>query len=191
MKLQAIFICGGHGKSWYGTNDCGAVNGNLTEREINVAVGRSLLNKLKKNFPNILIQGVGVETDASNGTKQKFLNNCIKQNGFNSKNCLSLHLHCNSATNKTAKGVEAYSDYAEMADFGSTLTNHIANWFGTKDRGLKVAKNTRAGFITSDACPSILLEMGFLSNDYDKVYLQNTKKLAETISFVVNKIFNS
>ena len=68
-----------------------------------------------------------------------------------------------------------------------SLTAHISDWFGTKNRGWKKARGTRAGFISGYGCMGLLLELGFLSNDDDKKYLKKTENLAETISFVSQK----
>jgi len=188
-NIQLIAILAGHGKSWYGTKDPGAVAGNLKERDINVEVGRSLVKKLKERFPSTYIQGIGIETEASIYSKRKFLKKCIAENGLKAEKCLAIHLHCNAATPK-AKGVEAYSDYADMANFGSSLTNHMSSWFNSLDRGLKVANGTRAGYISSDGCPSILLELGFLSNKDDRKYLTRYDDLAETIAFTLESVYN-
>lgn len=185
--IKNIFVVAGHGKNWYGATDCGAVAGNLTERAINIKVARELTAKLKKNYPKKYIQSIGVETEASIKQKQKFLKSCIVQNGLNPDECLALHLHCNAHSDTDARGVECYASLSAVEGLAGTLTENLANWFSTKNRGAKKTRGTRAEYIENDACPALLLEMGFLSNLTDRTYLLRPRNLAESILFILKK----
>lgn len=189
-------IISGHGKSWLGTADCGAVykkDGKvmLTEREINVAIGKELFYKLKNEFPTKFIQPVGIETEASISKKQAFIRSCLAENAIQASECLAVELHCNSVIDSSARGAECYFSTASLSGLCSSLSNHVSSWFGTKNRGAKTAYGTRAGYILSNGCPSILLEMGFLSNSEDRKYLGRHADLAETISFILQDFVRS
>lgn len=185
--IKAVFVIAGHGKSWYGTSDVGAVAEGLTERELNVKVARNLTQKLQREFPKKYVQSIGVETEASIAQKQKFLANCLAQNGLQAEECLAIHLHCNAHADTNARGVECFYAQSALAQLAETLSATLAGWFGTKNRGGKKAQSTRAGFIVNDACPAILLEMGFLTNKTDRAYLLRPRNLAESILFILKK----
>lgn len=185
--IKSVFILAGHGKSWYGAKDVGAVADDLTEREINVKIARQLTQKLRKHFPRKYVQSIGVETEASIAQKQKFLQSCITQNGLKPEECLAVHLHCNAHTNPDAQGVECYFERPALEDLARRMSKILASWFGTKNRGAKIAQGTRAGYIAGDNCPAILLEMGFLSNKSDQKYLLKPRNLGESIFFILKK----
>ena len=85
---------------------------------------------------------------------------------------LFVSIHVNSAgTNTSARGIETY--YTPKEDtrnkvFADMVQNKLIETFNTRDRGVKenvfiVTKNTEA--------PSILVEMGFLSNQEDRAMM--------------------
>ena len=141
----------GGGGTWgqIGQDGGGAGNG-LRERDVNVDVGRELVKRLQSRFPTLYVQGVGVETEASIAKKQKFMKDCLEEKGFGYSDCLAINLHCNGATDSSARGVECYTDCAGIEDFAVNLVQCVANWFGTKVRGKKTAKGSRAAFIAND-----------------------------------------
>jgi len=87
------------------------------------------------------------------------------------------------------KSVDSYIMFEFMQDkyidrsisFASEIQNHFKNFAGRSDRGVR-----QAGFwvLYQSACPSVLVELGFISNSAEEKYLASgggQKQLAESI----------
>ncbi|WP_273276173.1 N-acetylmuramoyl-L-alanine amidase family protein [Maribacter polysiphoniae] len=80
-----------------------------------------------------------------------------------------ISLHCNQATNKNAKGIEVYVDEKRKryskSSFGlaNNIQRELNDMIGFKSRGVKVA-NFQILQETTNHCPAVLLELGFLSS---------------------------
>jgi len=93
---------------------------------------------------------------------------------------LFVSLHCNHSDNPNSRGVEVY-----VADLASKNSDD-ATWFafqlqaalnrelGYESRGVKFA-NFQALRETIDDCPSVLLELGFLSNKDESSYIRKSE----------------
>ncbi|MGB3607609.1 MAG: M56/M15 family metallopeptidase [Psychroserpens sp.] len=97
---------------------------------------------------------------------------------------LFLSLHCNASKNSLANGVEAYidlnhEDHDKMLHHAELLLQNQTNYFtsrGVKTGNFYLLKNT--------SVPSVILELGFLTNDGDRNLLFNTnqqKNIAQSI----------
>jgi hypothetical protein len=88
-KVQLIVVEAGHGLSNWGTKDCGAVGrfgeSVYIERNIAKEIAKRMLVILKGK-PELkgchIIQGVGIETEATKGAKTKFVNTVIRESGI-------------------------------------------------------------------------------------------------------------
>ncbi len=100
---------------------------------------------------------------------------------------LFISLHCNHAQNKNAKGIEAYTYSYGSKSINSktalksrlmalTILNAINQHLNFKSRGIKSA-NFQVLRDNKDVCPSILVELGFLSNQDECSYLKSDLKL--------------
>lgn len=154
-----IVIDAGHGG-----RDSGAVNGGLYEKAAALAVAKILKDKLIKAGHNIIMTR---ETDIFIELQDR----CKISNS--NKADLFISLHCNSATNSTAQGIETwyYTTSAKGKDLASKIQGHLIKNTNAKDRGIKagtfyVIKNTR--------CPAVLVEMGFIGNNDEKKLLFKT-----------------
>ncbi|WP_431174209.1 N-acetylmuramoyl-L-alanine amidase family protein [Flagellimonas flava] len=80
-----------------------------------------------------------------------------------------ISLHCNHAPNSNAKGIEVYvasGDYEygnESVYLGYELQRQFKEKLGFRSRGVKFA-NFQVVRETTNAMPSVLVELGFLSN---------------------------
>ncbi|WP_237688990.1 N-acetylmuramoyl-L-alanine amidase family protein [Flagellimonas aurea] len=87
-------------------------------------------------------------------------------------------LHCNHSDNPNARGVEIYvsnwnTNYFEKAVWlAFNLQKDLNEKLGFETRGVKFA-NFQVIRETSDFMPSVLLELGFLSNGDESNYFQN------------------
>lgn len=191
-KLDALFVESGHGKAWWGGEDPGAVNGSLTERDVVVDVGRHLIARLKKKFPNLYIQGVGVDTSANLKAKTRYINSVIKMNGFNPDNCLSVSLHCNAHKDPEAEGTETWYSKKTTPMLADLICNSLKKYF--LDRGPKstATHRYRRLYIDDFICPAVLTEIGFISNLNDSKLMRTTRgkiKLADSIGNAIIKYF--
>lgn len=161
-----IFINAGHGG-----NDPGAVskNGNK-EADITRSVSSILARKLIKN-------GYNVEYFQQ---KTSFTEVSKVENTSNSD--LFISIHCNSAANETANGVEVlyYPTSTKGKKFAQLVQSELVEVTKLRDRGLKartdlhVLKHTKA--------VAILVELAFLSNaTEEKLLLENPEMFANAI----------
>lgn len=148
--------------SGHGGKDCGAVNKGLYEKAVTLATAKILKTELEKLGHEVILTR---DTD-------KFLELSERCKIANNSKCqLFISLHCNSSTNKTAQGIETWKYVSSNNPYAVNVQKRLIEATGAKDRGVKdgtfyVLKNTRA--------KAILIELGFLSNDAEKLLLFKT-----------------
>ena len=102
---------------------------------------------------------------------------------------LFVSLHCNHSHNPNARGVEIYvasiiSKYSENSTwFAYQLQNQFKKKLGFESRGVKFA-DFQVLRETVDYCPSVLLELGFLSNWDEADYFFKPKNF-QLIAFAI------
>lgn len=152
-----IVIDAGHGGK-----DAGAVNGGKYEKAVTLATAKILKSALEsKGFDVILTRDTDVFLELSE--------RCRISNQANAD--LFISLHCNSATNKTAQGIETWKYQGSNNPYAVNVQKRLIEATGTKDRGVKdgtfyVLRGTK--------CKAILVEMGFISHDEESVKLFKT-----------------
>ncbi len=105
-----------------------------------------------------------------------------------------ISLHCNHSHNPNARGIEVYvgethSEYSKESIWSAyQLQNEIKKQLGFESRGVKFA-NFQVLRETVDYCPSILIELGFLSNWDEVRHLRNQKHLL-AIGLIILNSFN-
>ncbi len=103
---------------------------------------------------------------------------------------LFVSLHCNHSHNKNAKGVEVYASKRqgtfskESVYLGYLFEKALSEKIMYRSRGVKFA-NFQVLRETVDYCPSVLLEMGFLSNRDEENYLSNKSSLSKIASTII------
>ena len=111
---------------------------------------------------------------------------------------LFVSLHCNHSDNPDARGIEVYvsnrqAEYMkESIWLAFQLQETLNRKLGFESRGVKFA-NFQVLRETVEFCPSILLELGFLSNSYENNYYQNPSSfiaLALTLLYGVSNYLN-
>tara|TARA_R110002073_G_scaffold247619_4_gene410532 strand:+ start:9179 stop:9832 length:654 start_codon:yes stop_codon:yes gene_type:complete len=91
-----------------------------------------------------------------------------------------ISIHCNQAINRTAAGTEVYIhpksevQAEESAYLGFTVQKGLADLLGIKNRGIKYG-NFQVLRENHNDTTSILLELGFLSQTDEAIYLSNEK----------------
>ena len=105
---------------------------------------------------------------------------------------LFVSLHCNHSDNPNARGIEVYASkkqakYSKESVFvGYQIEKMLCTAIGYESRGVKFA-NFQVLRETVGYCPSVLLELGFLSNKDEGTYISN----ATNIQFAANAILLS
>ena len=102
---------------------------------------------------------------------------------------LFVSLHCNHSDNPNARGIEIYAsktqgEFSKESVFvGYQIEKTLCAAIGYESRGVKFA-NFQVLRETGGYCPSVLLELGFLSNEDEGNYISsyvNIKQIASTI----------
>lgn len=108
-----------------------------------------------------------------------------------------ISVHCNQAINRTAAGTEVYIhpksevQAKESAYLGFTIQKGLVDILGIKNRGIKygnfqVLRDSEAG------CDTVLLELGFLSQTEEAIYLtkeESQRAIALVILESIAKFF--
>lgn len=190
IKKMLVIIDPGHGGS-----DTGAIGRNgIREKEVVLEVAQLILDQNKKILSGkyeIYLTRYG-DTLVSLGDRTK-LARSLKPDLF-------VSLHCNHASNPRAKGVEAFVWKPVYARATSKMKGSVSlaysiardfEYMGFKNRGVKFA-NFQVLRETNGFCPSILLEMGFLSNRDEAAYaktMNGKNALAWIILSSIQKYF--
>lgn len=149
---KVICIDAGHGGA-----DPGAVNGKYQEKNAALGIALKIGDKLTQKGHKVVytrstdkVLGLQARCDISNAARADFF----------------VSIHCNSAENKAASGIETFK-YPGVGGITQRLANNVqsslaAHFPEEKDRGVKeakyyVLKNTKA--------PAVLIEVGFISHD--------------------------
>ena len=155
----------------HGGKDSGAIGRNgVLEKEVvlNIAEAILELNKHRKSPLDIYLTRYS-DTLISLSDRTK-LAKALKANLF-------VSLHCNHSDNPDARGVEVYvakaiSKYSDDATWlAFQLQDELNKSLGFESRGMKFA-NFQVLRETIHDLPSVLVELGFLSNGNENVYFQ-------------------
>ena len=106
-----------------------------------------------------------------------------------------ISLHCNHSNNSNARGIEVYvanatSQYSKDATWlAFQLQAAFSKELGFKTRGVKFA-NFQVLRETADYCTSVLLELGFLSNEDESNYFSKLTNIRMTVLAILLTIQN-
>ncbi len=161
----------------HGGKDFGSNNKGFSEKAIVASISKKI--KDLNSDSEIIIRFT--RTDDENLTLLERVNivNEIKPDLF-------ISLHINNSKNPTINGYEVYiCDKSTTLDKSKVLANRLINSFSSsfplENRGLKTAQFL---VLKKSEVPSILIELGYLSNEFDRNYLtddQNQNEIAKKI----------
>lgn len=154
-KKPRVLLDPGHG----GT-DSGAVGINgLSEKYIALNIAKEVIRLNRELYHDTLEIYLTRYSDTliSLGHRTKLAKNLMAD--------LFVSIHCNQAERRAAQGIEVYikKDNAQSLQLAQELATGLNNKLGFKNRGVKHA-NFQVLRETKGLCPSVLLELGFLSN---------------------------
>lgn len=105
---------------------------------------------------------------------------------------LFISLHCNHSSNSNAKGVEVYVSkkgkyIRESIQMAYQLQKGLKENIGFKSRGVKFA-NFQVLRETVDYCPTVLIELGFLSNRDEAQHLTEEENVLALALSILNSL---
>ena len=180
-EKKIIVIDPGHGG-----NDSGAIGVNsLREKKITLEIVRLISELAEKNHNKTveIYQTRYSDTLVSLSDRAK-LAKVLNADLF-------LSLHCNHSDNPDARGVEVYVSNKrlkfldEATWFGFQLQAELNEKLGFESRGVKFA-NFQVLRETIDFMPSVLLELGFLSNTDEARHLSEQKNVIVMALSILN-----
>lgn len=173
----------------HGGNDSGAIGlNNIQEKDIVLNIANAILklnNELNKPLDIYLTRYSDTFISLSDRTK---LTKALKADLF-------VSLHCNHSDNPDARGIEVYAsrkqgEFSKASVFiGYQIESAVCEAIGYESRGLKFA-NFQVLRETVEYCASILLELGFLSNIEEGIYISdnsNIERIALSILLSIQK----
>lgn len=163
LQNRIIVVDAGHGGS-----DPGAVNGSTYEKNIVIEVAKILQQKLEAH-------GVTVVMTRSGDTFPSLADRVKISKDSNAEAFISIHTNAASAA---AKGTETYYDTSENANgnesakLAKEIQKQIVALADMRDRGIK---DNEFYVIRNQDIPSVLVELGFITNSEDYTKLVSSK----------------
>ena len=164
VKGRIIILDPGHGGK-----DPGAVNSGETEKAIVLKVSNLVKQKLEKSGAIVKMTRTG-DTYPTLPERVKFTNDHYGE--------IYVSVHVNSATSSSAKGTETFYNVStgdqsdEDKKLATYINSEIVKNADMKNRGVKTANYY---VIKNMMIPSVLVELGFISNSDDRAKLINDK----------------
>ena len=172
-KQINVVIDAGHGGY-----DFGAISNTVNEKQIVEQIAKKI-KALNKN-ENVVIHFTRNSDELVTLQERTQIINNIKPD-------LVLSLHVNSNKNTEKSGVEFFVANKELSVYekSNDLALKLSSEF-TKNNSLTIGRIRNAPFfiLKNAAAPTVLIELGYLSNESDKKYLTDDKeqnKIAENI----------
>lgn len=162
----------------HGGKDNGVIVDGFSEKEVTLTIANKI-KELNKNphLEIILTRDTDQFITLEERTKQI--------NEINPD--LVISLHANYTKDKSKRGTELFiSDYNPQQEKSKKLAQSFLN---SMDKETVVLKKANFDVLKNVNCPSILIELGFLSNDKDKTLLTSEEgqvKIANSILNVIN-----
>ncbi|WP_327019377.1 N-acetylmuramoyl-L-alanine amidase [Croceibacter atlanticus] len=171
----------------HGGKDTGAIGINgIQEKDVVMSIANEILrlnNDLEKPLDIYLTRYSDTLISLSNRTK---LAKALKADLF-------VSLHCNHSDNPDAKGIEVYAlrkqeRFSKESVFaGYKIERALCKTIGYESRGVKFA-NFQVLRETTEYCPAILMELGFLSNIDEAQYLMRKENVLAIALSILKKL---
>ncbi|MBB5149073.1 MULTISPECIES: N-acetylmuramoyl-L-alanine amidase [Ureibacillus] len=160
VKDRVIIIDAGHGGK-----DPGAASNGAVEKEITLKVATVVKNRLEADGAKVIMTRTGDTYPTLEDRVKIALNNYAE---------VFVSIHVNSASNESAKGTETYYSVAgnvnieEDETLAKAINDQIVKNADMKDRGVKKQDYY---VIRNMILPSVLVELGFITNPEDRAKL--------------------
>jgi N-acetylmuramoyl-L-alanine amidase len=173
-----VVIDAGHGGS-----DLGATMNGLSEKEIVSSIAQKIKNLNSNSNIEILLTRTEDQT-MSFQERLDFVNGA--------KPDLVISLHANSSKNKESNGLEVFvseksAEHLASKDFANKFSTSIINKTQLKVRPVSISNFL---ILRKSEVPAMLVELGYLSNEKDKAYLENKDNQIEIAQNILNFVAN-
>ena len=175
--LRTIILDPGHGGS-----DTGAIRNGIAEKDITLDVAR-------KTAAILTTRGYHVEMTRWNDATVSLQERVEFSNSKRTDAFVSIHI--NASTTPSAHGIETHYYTPDGMEIAKVIHKSIMSKIPETDRGLL---KSRFYVINHTAAPSTLLELGFISNDRERMLLLNEERkrtFAEAIAEGIITFVNS
>ena len=161
---------------WYldfghGGKDSGALGTNKTkESDTVLKIGILIKNNLEQAFEKVI----------TTREDDKYYSLDYRSSKANKENCdYFVSLHMNSATNKTAKGVEVwvYDEKSKLYPLSKDICSNLSKTINTPNRGVKISKSFSV--LRKTKMPALLIEIDFISNSSVEASLKSDKYIKD------------
>jgi len=171
----------------HGGKDAGAIGINgIQEKDVVMSIANEILrlnNDLYKPLDIYLTRYKDTLISLSDRTK---LAKALEADLF-------ISLHCNHSDNPDARGIEVYiskkqEKFSKESVFaGYKIERALCETIGYKSRGVRFA-NFQVLRETTEYCPTILIELGFLSNVDEAQYLMRKENVLAIALSILKKL---
>ncbi|WCK55423.1 N-acetylmuramoyl-L-alanine amidase [Aneurinibacillus sp. Ricciae_BoGa-3] len=180
----------------HGGIDGGTLHGNLLEKDINLEIAKELYRQLANYGYHVVLNRTG---DYALSDENKWLKNPSrhKRDLAQRKHLavelppqILISLHVNWSRDSSERGADIlYQKNNQSYMLADILQYRLNEFYNIKDRPPKGAKYY---LLKQSVCPTVIVEMGYISNAQDRVLLTNhtgQKQLASAICTGVNEYF--
>lgn len=178
IKQRVIVIDPGHGGS-----DPGATRANEQEKTLTLDIAQLLANMLKSH-------GAIVYMTRNDDTFVSLSDRVVYSNGKSPDLFVSIHI--NACENESVHGIETHYYKDDSLDLAKYIHKSIMSGIDENNRGVL---KSRFYVIRHTTSPSVLLELGFISNANERALLKDKnrqKKMAELITEgIINYLNNT
>ena len=182
LSGKTIVVSPGHGVDG-DRFDPGAI-GQVTEQEINLAVAKKLTTQLENMGATV----VRLETESVD-IYDRDRPRVARQYGAD----MFLELHCNSALSSYASGCEVYYFTPWSQPLAKAINDNLANFYnGIYADGSDSGRGDRYSYYwytLEQGFPSVLVEMGFVSNDTECLLMANSKNQDGMAKAIANGVY--
>ena len=170
---KKVVIDAGHGGS-----DAGAIGGGTYEKDITLDVSKRVQDILSK-------QGFIVQMTRANDSYVSLQDRVAISEKFNPDIFVSIHV--NSSVRPEITGVETHYYHQESLALAQTVHSSFASAVDSPNRGLFKSKFY---VINHTTAPSILVEIGFISNSSERAQLVSEKRKQATAKAIAEGVQN-
>lgn len=169
-KTDSIYLACGHGTQLNGVWDSGCAYGGYTEAGLMLPIVTAAVALLKKS-------GVKVYTDSKN---TKNMTATVEES---KKRNVTLYASVHCDWYKAGSGIMFYYGSSKGKAFGDTVCKYLAKTMDLKFKG--GTKDLQKYEVKGPVCPSIILELGGIRADIDK--LKQAKKYGRALAKAICK----